>query len=221
MTFYYPVDPLSRVSWKYNPPGHNGIDFAIVTGTPIYSSQAGRVSVAREDKTGYGTHVRIEHEIDGVKRLTIYGHLSKLLVAVGDVVDIHTKIGLSGSTGNSTGPHLHYELRNSWSVWSSSLNPLPLYAWDGETAPEIPPTIPPEILPEFPILPQAVVIVPNGLNVRSGPGTNNSVVGVLHNGDIVDVIFAVPDNDNLWLRIGWRQYCAMKYNGAVYAEWKA
>lgn len=218
MNLYYPVDPSSRVSWDYNPPQHNGIDYAVIVGTPVYSAQAGRVQVARVDKTGYGTHVRIEHQDGTLERLTIYGHLSRLDVTVGDVIDAHTQIGLSGNTGNSTGPHLHFELRNSWAVWSSPLDPRPLLPWDGSD-PE-PPVPPIDDMPEFPELPIAVITCSAGLNVRSGPGTNYRVVGVIQNGTRIPVMAALPGNNDVWLQIGYNQYCAMLYRGEVYAVWE-
>jgi len=86
---------------------HQAIDWATPTGTAIWASSGGTVSVAGW-QSGYGYVVYINHP-DGNQ--TRYGHLSKILVSVGQKVKQGQKIALSGNTGRSTGPHLHFELR--------------------------------------------------------------------------------------------------------------
>ena len=86
---------------------HRAIDWATPTGTSIWASCGGTVSVAGW-QSGYGYVVYINHP-DGNQ--TRYGHLSKILVSVGQKVKQGQKIALSGNTGRSTGPHLHFELR--------------------------------------------------------------------------------------------------------------
>lgn len=85
---------------------HLGIDLGAPMGTPIYATDGGTV-IRAEYFGGYGNCVDIQHE-DG--RVTRYGHSSKLLVSVGDQVYQGQEIALVGSTGNSTGPHLHFEI---------------------------------------------------------------------------------------------------------------
>jgi murein DD-endopeptidase MepM/ murein hydrolase activator NlpD len=84
---------------------HTGIDLAAPKGTPIYAAGAGVVVFAGW-KNGYGNVVELDH---GFGYHTLYGHSSKLLVQVGDTVGRGSVIALVGSTGNSTGCHLHYE----------------------------------------------------------------------------------------------------------------
>lgn len=86
---------------------HKAIDWATPTGTAIWASSGGTVSVAGW-QSGYGYVVYINHP-DGNQ--TRYGHLSKILVSPGQKVKQGQKIALSGNTGRSTGPHLHFELR--------------------------------------------------------------------------------------------------------------
>ena len=85
---------------------HKGIDWATPTGTAVYASCGGTVARAGWG-SGYGYVVYIDHE-DG--RQTRYGHLSKVLVNVGQQVKQGEKIALSGNTGVSTGPHIHFEI---------------------------------------------------------------------------------------------------------------
>ena len=89
--------------------GHTGIDIAVPTGTSVKSTMDGKVAYAGWNNQGYGNLVIVEN---GAYR-TYYAHLSSIPVSVGDEVKAGTTIGLSGSTGNSTGPHLHYEIRKN------------------------------------------------------------------------------------------------------------
>ena len=87
--------------------GHHGLDLAVPVGTPIRSTQAGHVVHAGWNDQGYGNLVILEN---GPYR-TYYAHLDQVSVQVGDTIGSGAVVGLSGNTGNSTGPHLHYEVR--------------------------------------------------------------------------------------------------------------
>lgn len=88
--------------------GHTGMDLAVPTGTPIRAALGGTVTVSKYNAGGYGYYVMIDH---GNGLSTLYGHCSKLLARVGQTVQAGDIIALSGSTGRSTGPHLHFEVR--------------------------------------------------------------------------------------------------------------
>lgn len=127
------VNPVSG----YNPSGHWGkypvsgrehdaLDFAVPVGTRVGAPVTGKVVVAGWDSGGFGNSVRIQGA-DG--NYWILGHLSKLNVKVGQQINAGQFLGLSGSTGNSTGPHLHLEARhNLWSP-SSAFNFSSLFGW--------------------------------------------------------------------------------------------
>ena len=87
---------------------HTGIDLAAPAGTPIYAAKAGRVEVAGWSSVGYGFHVVLDH--GGVLE-TLYAHMSRIAVRAGQWVEAGQVIGYVGSTGWSTGPHLHFEVR--------------------------------------------------------------------------------------------------------------
>jgi len=87
---------------------HNGIDIDVPEGTPVAASAAGRV-VQVGDEEGMGRVIYMLHAGDFY---TVYGHLSETLVAAGDAVAAGERIALSGNTGLSTGPHLHFEIRH-------------------------------------------------------------------------------------------------------------
>jgi murein DD-endopeptidase MepM/ murein hydrolase activator NlpD len=87
---------------------HAGVDLAAPTGTPVVAVLGGQV-VSSGDAGGYGLAIEVEH--DNPRRRTLYAHLSELYVKAGDRVRQGEVIGRVGSTGLSTGPHLHFELR--------------------------------------------------------------------------------------------------------------
>lgn len=100
--FGWRIDPFSgRQSF------HEGVDFIGEVGVPIQAAAAGRV-VTAEFHAQYGNMVELDHGHEVTSR---YAHASRLLVAVGDTVKGGQKIALLGSTGRSTGPHLHFEIR--------------------------------------------------------------------------------------------------------------
>lgn len=98
--------------------GHNGIDFAAGTGTPVMAAGPGRVSSAGWSSYGGGNEIHIDHP-NGLQ--TWYAHLSSFAVKMGQMVTAGSKIGEVGSTGNSTGPHLHYMVLNGG--WPNYRNP--------------------------------------------------------------------------------------------------
>lgn len=85
---------------------HQGIDIAVNEGTPIVSAMEGKVSLVSKEGE-YGTHVKIVNK----DITTIYAHCSKILVKEGQNIKKGQKIALSGNTGRTTGPHLHFEIR--------------------------------------------------------------------------------------------------------------
>jgi len=101
------IDPIDG-AWRH----HNGIDIAIPTGTPVKPVAPGMV-VYSGSRSGYGNTVVIEHD-NGV--ITLYAHNSRILVSEGQPVDNESILALSGSTGRSSGPHLHFE------AWQSGTN---------------------------------------------------------------------------------------------------
>ena len=97
---------------------HPGIDLAAPYGTPVYATADGTVLRAGWNSGGYGNMVELDH---GRGILTRYGHMSAVLVHEGDRVTRGQQIGRVGSTGRSTGNHLHYEVR----IDNSPVNPIP------------------------------------------------------------------------------------------------
>lgn len=90
-------------------PGHIALDFGAAVGTPVKATMDGKVIYAGWNNEGYGNLVIVEN---GAYR-TYFAHLSKIPVKVGEKVNFGMVVGYSGNTGNSTGPHLHYEVRKN------------------------------------------------------------------------------------------------------------
>lgn len=87
---------------------HRGVDLHLHIGDSVVAAYPGKVVVSKYNRRGYGNYVMIEHA-NGTR--TLYGHLQKRLVEVGDIVEGGQLIGKGGNTGRSSGPHLHFEIR--------------------------------------------------------------------------------------------------------------
>lgn len=104
---------------------HNGLDFAVNTGTPVYATADGVVEITRKSKEGSGNFMRIQHSFGFSSS---FSHLKEFKVANGEFVEKGQLVAISGNTGMSSGPHLHYEVR----FVGRSLNPITFVQWDNE-----------------------------------------------------------------------------------------
>lgn len=104
-TWYGKISSGYKYRWGRQ---HHGIDIGLKTGDPVVAAWDGVVRYAQWNKSGYGNCVIIRHK-NGLE--TVYGHLSKIQVTPNQYVRSGDTIGLGGSTGRSTGPHLHFEIR--------------------------------------------------------------------------------------------------------------
>ena len=122
--FMYPLPGGGRVSCSFGyrtdpfPSNHTGVDLAIASGSPIVASKAGTVASVVKSNTGYGNCIMINHG-DGTS--TRYAHCSKMYVSNGQKVSQGETIAAVGSTGLSTGPHLHFEIY----INGARVNPMP------------------------------------------------------------------------------------------------
>jgi murein DD-endopeptidase MepM/ murein hydrolase activator NlpD len=120
--FGYRIDPVYKI-----PKMHAGLDFTANTGTPIYATADGKVTESGFNTGGYGNHVVIDH---GFGYETLYGHMVRIKARVGQKVKRGEVIGWVGSTGKSTGPHVHYEVHKNGT-------PLdPIYFFYNDLTPE-------------------------------------------------------------------------------------
>jgi|WetSurMetagenome_2_1015567.scaffolds.fasta_scaffold00219_14 murein DD-endopeptidase MepM/ murein hydrolase activator NlpD len=127
LPYFRPVDMVQRVGdgfhYRDKHPvlgigrWHFGQDFPCPIGTKVYATGGGKVIFAGSDGDGFGNKIIIDH---GFGYKTIYGHLSRINVKPGDVVNRGDRIGLSGTTGISSGPHLHYQIE----LYGQPVNPL-------------------------------------------------------------------------------------------------
>lgn len=207
LVLYSPVAKGTRITqqfganpgWYPTSKGHNGIDYGTPVGTPVKAMKEGTVEVSQEQVGGYGRHIRIRHE-HGV---SIYGHLSRRDVKVGDKVVAGQRIGLSGGNledpyaGFSTGAHLHAEYRQDKPV-------VPLvpgsYVYN---AIDHLPFIKEEEEEENPMLYQVEVIT-YALNIRAGVGTRYPIIRTVLKGTILNVYAESQE----WLKVGDNQWCS-------------
>ena len=118
-TFGYRNDPIDNVK-RF----HQGQDITVKTGTPIYAPADGIVKRAYY-AGGFGNHIKLQH---GAGYTTLYAHLSKIKVKHGQKVKRGDIIGLTGNTGRSTAPHLHYEIHHN----GKPQNPLDYFFSDAK-----------------------------------------------------------------------------------------
>lgn len=104
---------------------HNGLDVKVYVGDTIRAAFDGKVRVVKYEPRGYGKYIVIRHP-NGLE--TVYGHLSKQIVKVDDVVRAGEPIGLGGNTGRSTGSHLHFETR----FLGIAINPIYMFDFENQ-----------------------------------------------------------------------------------------
>lgn len=167
---------------------HTGIDYGCPTGTEILASADGVVMASSYDGSGYGLRVIIKHE---TRKSTMYAHLSKSLVVPGQEVKQGEVIAYSGNTGYTTGPHLHFEVREIWWDQSTCKDPvpyLPLMSFaDAEPSQQEP-------IKDRPLLPAGVYRVAcSAAFIRTWPGLERD--RMLSNGERVYIFDDVLRNE--------------------------
>lgn len=156
---YGPENTDPSVRHLYRKGYHTGIDIGgVAEGTPVLAPREGTVSIAGVNG-GYGNCVVVDHA-DGTKAL--FGHLSRMSVAAGQAVTAGQEVGGVGTTGVSTGVHLHYE----WRRGSDDIDPVPFMTAAAPAS-------------EF------VAVVKEALNLRSGPSKNDPILMTLPAGTTV------------------------------------
>lgn len=213
ITLNYPVSAvyISKISqhfgehpeWyaPFGMPGHGGLDWAIINYSDIFSAAPGTVSLIETDKPGYGLNIRITHwGTEGEEYTTIYGHLGNVKVVLHQTVEAGQLIALSDNTGNSTGPHLHFGLRDKSKAgepYKGWVDPMPFFR-------AIPAPTPPADVPKL------GKVIADILNVRSGPSVNDTIIGNIGKTLVVQIYDQTTDaSGNLWYKvkygtkIGW------------------
>jgi len=219
--FQYPLENVWPVTQEFGDnPGsygrfgmvaHNGIDFGCPVGTNVLACGGGVVEHADYDDCGYGWYVQVRH-VDGL--VSVYGHLSQVRTQSQVTVKMGQVIGRSGSSGNSTGPHLHMEIRRdgeSRNGYRGAVDPRGVVAWPGPPAP-VPGA--PAPVPGAPAV--KYIVNATQLNVRTGPGMKHGIVGLLHFGDELQVVEVA--GVEAWGRLADGRWVALVYGGFVLAE---
>lgn len=183
---------------------NGGIDYGCPTGTPVYAAADGTVIESDDDPGGYGTYIKVSHPGN---YLTIYGHLAMRFVPPGMDVKRCQMIGRSDNTGNSTGPHLHFEFRKDGVPTDPEL-----YFEEPQPQPV------PQPGPGFPSLAR---VLASRLHVRSLPDTSDAgnILGWMPEGLVVQAFGTRDVAGDTWLDLGQGMYAAMTYGGNKFMEW--
>ena len=223
VSLMYPVSGRVTQGFGENPQnyvqfglqGHNGIDFACSIGTSVKAAEEGEVIRAKWDNTGYGNYVKIQHEdlTYGVY-YTLYAHLSSYAVSVGQRIMKGQVLGYSGNTGNSTGPHLHFELELPWSRnygYNNRVDPTSYFTGGGNQVTTTPP-----VSYSLPVQKgKARVEATAGLNIRVEPNKYAISLGTASYGTLIDWDGeVVEDVDGVkWLKLNvYASADWLKYN---------
>jgi len=221
MAFSLKNKPMAwkRISQPYKAKRHRGIDLAAPTGTPVYATQNGTVVAASKGAWdwSYGNMVAIYH---GHGTYTNHAHLSKIKVRVGQKVKAGQLIGLCGSTGRSTGPHLHFEIHlgRKW----NRVNPKPYLDKAGKVTKR----------PEY--KKGGTYTLKEDMNIRMTSSSNSPKIGVRHwskdaqkhatkdgllkKGTKVTAVAVVRNNGETWLKTPSGYICAVNSKGKVYIK---
>jgi len=194
---------------------YGGIDLAppwdrLNEDIPVWASAGGKATVQDQRGSGYGLHVRLEAE---GSETVIFGHLQRATVSSGQWVTQGTQVGWMGNTGNSTGKHVHWEIRQN----GIPVDPMTRLAGSAPTEPE--PEAPVEeeeffipALPKLPIVQVSAEVKP-WLNVRIEPKASSRDIGNVYANEMMGLISAQRDAEgNVWylalimgrpLLVGW------------------
>lgn len=128
-----PVAEKWPVTFRYLQPysngkPHKGIDYGTPTGEPVMAAMPGTVWGLNCWGAAYGKHVVLKANLNGATRYILTAHLSRIDVNAGQSVVLGQRLGLSGNTGNSTGPHTHFQVNKS-TTWSDHVDPSPVLAY--------------------------------------------------------------------------------------------
>lgn len=178
---------------------HRGIDYGCPTGTPILASEEGIVIFVAHLTQGYGNFVLISHT--GTTYETLYAHLDSISVKVNDIVCKGDVIGYSGNSGNSTGPHLHFEVRKS----SIQIDPKTVlhsvFTGQGYNSTPVPEK------PEFePVRSGFCTVVCDVANVRCHCDMSR-VIGTRKKGDVI----SIADEITMYNGLPYRDYYDPEY----------
>jgi len=190
-------------------PGHEGLDLFAPSGANIYAAADGEVYQAgHPDGHAYGLQIRIRHEHGGKVYHTVYAHLSKVFVSVGQKVRAGERIALADNTGNSFGSHLHLTLKIDGAQTPGYprgiVDPLPyLAATDGRDEPAPEPEEPKDLPP-----PSGLKVFTGGqVNLRTRPDLNAPVLALLASGEALEALGTAAEvnaklgRENQWLPV--------------------
>jgi len=230
ITQYFGENPQIYKQWGYA--GHNGVDWGIPVGTPIVAAADGTVDKVDFENNGYGNFVKMSHMDGNQKYYSYYAHLSSQSVKAGQKITAGTQVGLSGNTGASTGPHLHFGIKIDGQnpAYKGYIDPMPYLTGGAAPATPTAPSGGGATAPstsQAPATPGAVVgavdlpnlnfeVIFDGVNVRSGPGVEFAIQEQLKAG--TKVKGTRMHSWSAWVEFEPGKWCAMAFNLDVFMK---
>lgn len=187
--------------------GHNGVDYGVPNGTKILAAADGTVEKVGNDPNGYGIYVKLKHA-EGYH--TLYGHLREYVYGIGDTIVAGQLIGYSNNTGNSTGSHLHFEIRldgQESNGYGGAVDPLAQI--EGEI-----------IVPNLELQPGARIrVICTALRIRDAYSTSTGqVVGLLYKGAKASAIDVYVQGEEVWVQISDGLWICYSYHGGQFCQ---
>lgn len=217
-TIYRPFKTSLPISQGYSG-SHPAYDFPMPNGTELYNPFPGKAQVSFAGKTldGYAYNLRLVYP--PYSYMAVFAHLMRSFetlngIKVGDWVEPLQMVCWSDNTGNSTGPHLHFEIRKPpYAGYANCINYWSMLAVLPDTPPE--PTPPPPTgditVPSFPLLPQWRTTNTVSLKIRRAPNTTSAVIGYIEPNTTLPAMAAQRVGKDLWIKIGHAEWIAGVY----------
>lgn len=209
ITQLFGENPDSYTRFKLN--GHNGIDIAVPVGTPVCAADDGVIDRISTDPAGYGLYVRIKHAWG----ISLYGHFSAVVNQQGDNVAGGQMFAKSGNSGNSTGPHVHFEIRPDsepkTNGYNGAVDPMPYLQQTQVTINTS------QVLEN---VETKLAVVKSEVRLRSTPEINSTnILLLLPEGLHVGIVSLKIIGKNTWACLGRGLWCAMVNAGYEYLEY--
>lgn len=222
-TFLEHVQVASQKGWCTKPGPcsskyyYPGIDWSYPGGCQILAAHDAKISKIGFQDGGYGNYVQQQWQEDGYTWTIVYAHLKTIEVKIGQMLEVGQVIGWMGTTGFSTGVHVHFELRRN----GIPVDPAEFFV---STTTSILPVVDetiiqvPLFIPAFPESQVTARVISDYINIREEPKADANYLGQILNGETFVVLSVQMIDGDIWAKTGHKQYIVLRYQGKNYVE---